>query len=59
MNIQLLSDLHIEFGNYTFIDAGADVVVLAGDIHTKERGVSWAIENIKNKPVIYVRACRY
>ncbi len=54
MRVQLLSDLHIEFGDYEFLDANADVVVLAGDIHTKNSGLKWAVENIKNRPVIYV-----
>ncbi len=54
MKIQLLSDLHIEFEYYAYPKADADVVVLAGDIHTKDRGVKWALEEIKDKPVIYV-----
>ncbi|GAA6623093.1 hypothetical protein NUACC26_089180 [Scytonema sp. NUACC26] len=29
-------------------------VVLAGDIHLREKGVNWVIENIPNKPVIYI-----
>lgn len=54
MKIQLLSDLHLEFGDYSYFGCGADVVVLAGDIHTKQRGISWAVENIRDRPVIYV-----
>ena len=54
MKIQILSDLHVEFENYSYPDCDCDVVVLAGDIHVKERGVKWALENIKDKPVIYV-----
>ena len=54
MRVQLLSDLHIEFREYQYQDIGCDVVVLAGDIHTKDRGFKWALENIKNRPVIYV-----
>jgi len=54
MKIQLLSDLHIEFENYSYPDIDSDVVVLAGDIHTKTHGVKWALENIINKPVIYI-----
>jgi len=53
MKIQLLSDLHIEFEHYTYSRAKCDVVILAGDIHTKTRGVQWAIENIQDTPVIY------
>jgi len=54
MKIQLLSDLHIEFEDYEYPESDCDIVVLAGDIHIKDRGVRWAIENIKDKPVIYV-----
>lgn len=54
MKIQLLSDLHIEFGPYEYPACDCDVVVLAGDIHTKDRGVKWALDNIVDTPVIYV-----
>lgn len=54
MRIQILSDLHIEFQPFNFLDTDADVIVLAGDIHVKEKGVTWAIENLPHKPVIYV-----
>jgi Icc-related predicted phosphoesterase len=54
MKVQLLSDLHIEFDPYPYCPTDADVVVLAGDIHVGERGLHWAIEQIKDKPVIYV-----
>ena len=47
MKIQVLSDLHIEFENLALEDNDADVVVLAGDIHLKDKGVTWALENIK------------
>ena len=54
MKVQLLSDLHVEFHCYQYCPTDADVVVLAGDIDTGIRGLTWAIEQIKNKPVIYV-----
>ena len=54
MRIQLLSDLHLEFEDHEYVNIDSDVVVLAGDIHIKNLGVKWAIENIKDKPVIYV-----
>lgn len=53
MKIQILSDLHVEFENYDYPITEADVVVLAGDIHATDKGVTWAKENIK-VPVIYV-----
>ena len=54
MKVQLLSDLHLEFQHFPYMSADVDVIVLAGDIHTKERGVQWALSEIKNKPVVYV-----
>ena len=54
MKIQLLSDLHVEFADYPYPDCDCDVVVLAGDIHLKDKGFQWAREHIKDTPVIYV-----
>jgi len=54
MKIQLLSDLHLEFECYTYPEVECDVVILAGDIHTKTQGIQWAMENIPDKPVIYI-----
>lgn len=54
MKIQFLSDLHIEFAPFDYPSCDSDVVVLAGDIHTKHQGVQWALDNIQDKPVIYV-----
>ena len=54
MKIQVLSDLHIEFEEFEYVETGSDVLILAGDIHIKDKGVLWALDNIKNKPVIYV-----
>jgi predicted phosphodiesterase len=54
VKLLILSDLHLEFGPLT-VDAGnADVVILAGDIHLKTRGVTWAIETFRDRPVIMV-----
>ena len=59
MKLLVLSDLHNEF-EPTVADAEAldraDVVVLAGDIHTKNRSVEWARAFVADpaKPVILV-----
>ncbi|MFI8743148.1 hypothetical protein ACQKD8_20175, partial [Pseudomonas sp. NPDC077405] len=45
MHIHLLSDLHLEVSSYVPAATDADVVVLAGDIHTKARGVRWALDS--------------
>ena len=54
MRIQVLSDLHNEFKALTAAEAGADVVVLAGDIDLGTRGLLWAREAFPSSPVIYV-----
>ncbi|EME9750185.1 metallophosphoesterase [Pseudomonas aeruginosa] len=44
MRVHVLSDLHIEFSGFEPEVGDADLVVLAGDIHTLTRGVKWANE---------------
>ncbi len=53
MRIRLLSDLHNEFSTFIPEELDADIVVLAGDIDTKTRGISWALEHF-SCPVLYV-----
>ena len=54
MNIQLMSDLHLEFEPLLNPQSDdADVVVLAGDIDLGLKGIAWALSNF-TKPVIYV-----
>ncbi|HEX7908676.1 MAG TPA: metallophosphoesterase [Paraburkholderia sp.] len=59
MKLLVLSDLHNEFEPLevdTEVIAQADAVVLAGDIHTKDRSVEWAQSFVNDpaKPVILV-----
>jgi len=49
MRVHVCSDLHLEFGACEFppeirSGAAADLVLLAGDIHTRRRGPLWAAE---------------
>jgi len=53
MNIQFLSDLHLECAEFKPSQTDADVVVLAGDIAVGVEGVLWAKE-VFDGPVIYV-----
>lgn len=53
MKLQIYSDLHLEFAQYYPTPSDADVVILAGDIDIKSRGVQWANE-VFQCPVIYV-----
>lgn len=54
MKIQIISDLHQEFGKTNIAFDNADVVVLAGDINIGTKGIEWIKETIHQKPVIYV-----
>jgi Icc-related predicted phosphoesterase len=54
LKIHILCDLHVEFGNFDPPDVGADVVVLAGDVHVKTRGLQWIFEQKFEIPVLYV-----
>ncbi len=53
MRIHLLSDLHNEFEPFTPEPLDCDVVILAGDIDLKARGVEWAKQSFSG-PVLYV-----
>ena len=54
IRLQILSDLHLEFGDYTPTPTSADVVILAGDIHVGCKGIKWVQKHFPDKPVIYV-----
>ena len=54
MKIYVLSDLHLEFSNFSSTETGADVVVLAGDIDLGIAGADWAAAVFPDIPVIYV-----
>ena len=53
MRVHLLSDLHNEFDPFIPSAVDADVVILAGDINVKARGVRWAMQAFPC-PVLYV-----
>ena len=52
--LNVLSDLHLELEPFSPGQTDADVVVLAGDVHTGTRGIDWAKETYTGKPVVYV-----
>lgn len=54
MRIQIISDLHQEFGLTELTFSNADLVVLAGDVNLGIKGIEWIKSAIKDKPVIYV-----
>jgi hypothetical protein len=55
LRIRIYSDLHAEFHRFDPppLDAGVDLVILAGDINKKARGVQWANETFACQ-VVYV-----
>ncbi len=54
MKIQIISDLHKEFGMTELSFDNTDVVVIAGDVNLGIKGLHWIQSRIKDKPVIYV-----
>lgn len=61
MKLLVLSDLHCEYEAMPLVgkdgrrmDADADVVVLAGDIHTASNAVTWARESFPDKKIVQV-----
>ena len=54
MKLHILSDLHIEFGDFNVPDVEADLVILAGDIHVKDKALKWILRQNFKVPVIYV-----
>jgi len=54
MRLRVLSDLHLGADPLALPEAEADVIVLAGDIAEGTRGVSWARDWARERPVLYV-----
>ncbi|MCF8357850.1 MAG: metallophosphoesterase [Prolixibacteraceae bacterium] len=54
MKLQIISDIHLEFGLRDFDFTGCDLLICAGDIHLGEKGLQWLLEKVNNIPVVYV-----
>lgn len=54
MRIQVVSDLHQEFGFVDLKFDNADVVVFAGDVNLGTKGIEWIQSTIPTIPVIYI-----
>jgi len=52
MKLQILSDLHLGFGDLSLPDTDADAIILAGDIGRPRQSIQWAYA--LRKPVLYV-----
>ncbi len=53
MKIQVVSDLHHEFGRNEIKFDNADLIILAGDVNQGIKGIQWILSEIRT-PVIYV-----
>lgn len=54
MKIQIMSDLHQEFGFSDLNFDNADIVIFAGDTNLGTKGIEWAKQTIPDKPVLYI-----
>ncbi len=54
LRIRYMSDLHLEFSDYQPPPVDADIVVLAGDIHTGTEGLEWAARTFPDTIVLYL-----
>ena len=54
MKIRILSDLHIEFESFEVDFSDCDLIVLAGDVHVKDKGIKWIEAQLTNKPVLCI-----
>ena len=54
MKIHIISDLHLEFGDYTPPSVERDLLILAGDIHVGKRSVRFLEEQLQLSPVVYI-----
>lgn len=54
MKIQIISDLHNEFGMSNLIFEDIDLLIIAGDLDLGIKGIAWLKETVGKIPVIYV-----
>ncbi|MCZ7654487.1 MAG: hypothetical protein M5R42_09725 [Rhodocyclaceae bacterium] len=54
MKIQIVSDIHLSLAPCVIPDVGADLLILAGDIHRPVEALRWAKE--LPIPIVYVPA---
>ena len=54
MKIQILSDLHREFGSTAIPKVDADLIILAGDIAVKQNAIPWLREFCADTPTVYI-----
>ena len=52
MKLQIVSDIHLSRAPCGIPDVGADLLIVAGDVHRPEQAMSWA--KALDRPVLYV-----
>ena len=54
IKLHILSDLHLEFGDFSVPETDRDILILAGDIHNGKQALEFLQTEVKKSPVIYV-----
>lgn len=54
MKLYVISDLHLESGDFQVPLVEPDAVVVAGDLHVGTQGLAWAADRLPNVPILYV-----
>ena len=54
MRLRIFSDIHLEFESWIPPRTQADVVIVAGDLHVRCRGISWLKEYFEGVPIVYI-----
>jgi len=54
MRIQIISDIHLEFGLRSITLNNPDILVLAGDIHVGTKAIDWIRNLTQEVPILYI-----
>ena len=54
LKIQIISDLHLEFGNMSVPMVDRDLLIIAGDLDIGKKPIKFINEQLKISPVIYI-----
>ncbi|MHA1673342.1 MAG: metallophosphoesterase [Promethearchaeota archaeon] len=54
MKLHILSDLHLEFGDYQLPEVECDFLIIAGDLHLGNRGMDFLLQASRKSRVMYI-----
>ena len=54
MRLQIISDLHLEFGEYHLPELDREFLIIAGDLHLGNRGKSFLLQASRKSRVLYI-----